>query len=149
MSDSSAARSRKQGRREPRNLFASLPFVLLSLALFWPMGHVGLALATAIAAWLNAAALFVLLRRRGFLALDGRFKGRLPRMLLASLAMGGLLWFAAEGLAGWFEADVLSGILALTILVGAGLGLYAVLALVFGAAQMGEVKALFARRRSS
>ena len=34
MSDSSAARSRKQGRREPRNLFASLPFVLLSLALF-------------------------------------------------------------------------------------------------------------------
>ena len=33
MSDGSAARSRKEGRRGPRNLFAGLPFVLLSLAL--------------------------------------------------------------------------------------------------------------------
>ncbi len=34
MSEGAAAGSRKQGRREPRNLFASLPFVLLTLALF-------------------------------------------------------------------------------------------------------------------
>ena len=33
MSGGSAARSREQGRHGPRNLFASLPFVLLSLAL--------------------------------------------------------------------------------------------------------------------
>ena len=123
--------------------------IALSLALFWPMGHVGLALATAIAAWLNAGLLFVLLRRRNFLALDRRFKSRLPRMLAASLAMGGLLWLAAEQLASWFEADVFTGILALSILVGAGLCLYGALALAFGAARMGEVKALFARRGSA
>ena len=34
MSDGGASRSHKQGRREPRNLFASLPFVLISLSLF-------------------------------------------------------------------------------------------------------------------
>ena len=42
----------------------------------------------AIAAWVNVALLALGLRRRGFLDLDARIRGRLPRMLLASLLLG-------------------------------------------------------------
>src|SRR3546814_6092017 len=58
--------------------------VALSLVLFWQLRHVGIALATALAAWLNAVLLALSLRRFGFCRLDERFRARLPRILLAS-----------------------------------------------------------------
>lgn len=57
----------------------------LSLALFGPLGHIGIALATSLAAWLNMALLATGLFSRGFLTLDARLKARLPRIVLASL----------------------------------------------------------------
>ena len=119
--------------------------VVLSLALFWPLGHVGLALATALAAWLNAGALAVLLRRRAFLSLDERLRGRLPRMLAASLAMGLLLWGLAQALAPWFGAAVPQGIAGLVLLVVLGLASYGALALAFGAITRAELRGLLKR----
>ncbi|WP_345769629.1 lipid II flippase MurJ, partial [Azospirillum brasilense] len=45
----------------------------LGVALMPVLGHVGIALATGLTAWLNLALLAHALRRRGFLQLDGRF----------------------------------------------------------------------------
>jgi putative peptidoglycan lipid II flippase len=58
-----------------------------NLLLVWPLGHVGIALGTAIAAWGNAAALALLLVRRGAFRLDAAARRRLPRLVLATLAM--------------------------------------------------------------
>jgi putative peptidoglycan lipid II flippase len=123
--------------------------VALSLALFWPLGHVGIALATALAAWLNTALLAVALRRRGFLTLDARLKGRLPRVALASLVMGLALWAAARWLGPWFEAALWWRIAGLAILVAGGLALYAGLAYGLHAVDRAELAALVKRRRKS
>lgn len=63
----------------------------LNLALMVPLRHVGPPLATSLAAWFNAGALTVMLRRRGFLATDAQLRRRVPRMVLAAAAMGGTL----------------------------------------------------------
>ncbi len=55
------------------------------------MPHVGLALATSIAGWVNAFLLWATLARTGEFAFDARLARNLPLILLASLAMGGAL----------------------------------------------------------
>jgi len=113
--------------------------------LFWPLGHVGIALATTLSAWLNAVLLARALFRRGFLSLDARLKARLPRIALASLIMGAALWALLRGLLPWFDAGQEWRVAGLAVLVGAGLGIYAVLALILGALRPADLKAL--RRR--
>ena len=121
--------------------------IALSLILFWPLGHVGIALATTLSAWLNTALLGGALLRRGFLSPDARLKARLPRIALASLIMGAGLWALAAWLLPWFDAGQGWRIAGLALLVGGGLGLYALLAVTFGALRLDEIKAL--RRRAA
>jgi putative peptidoglycan lipid II flippase len=116
--------------------------IALSLILFWPLGHVGIALATTLSAWLNAALLGGALLRRGFLRFDARLKARLPRVALASLIMGAGLWALSAWLLPWFDAGQGWRIAGLALLVGGGLGLYALLAVTFGALHLDEIKAL-------
>ncbi len=116
--------------------------IALSLILFWPLGHVGIALATTLSAWLNAALLGGALLRRGFLSPDARLKARLARIALASLIMGAGLWVLAAWLLPWFDADQGWRVAGLALLVGGGLGLYALLAVTFGALRPDEIKAL-------
>ena len=74
-----------------------------SLALIQFYGHVGIALASTLSAWLNAGMLFVILYRRGHIKPDVRLKKRIPRLMLAAAVMGGAVWAAlrfAEGLMG-------------------------------------------------
>ena len=70
--------------------------LVLVLILMWPLAHVGIALATALSAWLNAVLLAWLLRRDGLLQPDRRLKRRLPRIVGAALAMAAALWLAAR-----------------------------------------------------
>ncbi len=118
----------------------------LALLLFWRIGFVGLALATAIAAWLNAGLLGFLLHRKGFLEPDARLRARLPRILLASLLMGALLWAGQSGLEGWFDAGFWARVGGLALLVGGGLAAYSLLAPALGAIPPAELRALIARR---
>jgi putative peptidoglycan lipid II flippase len=72
--------------------------VALMLILIWPLAQVGIALATAVSAWLNASLLAILLRRQGLLRPDRRLKRRALRIGLATLVMmamliGGLVVF--------------------------------------------------------
>ncbi len=120
--------------------------VMLAVTLFFFIGYVGIALATAAAAWVNVGLLALWLRRAGFLRPDARFKRRAPRMAGAAVGM------AAALLAGqWALMDLLTGgqgekIAALLLLVGGGMALYGALALLLGAADLGELRALFRRR---
>ena len=120
--------------------------IALSLILFWPLGYVGIALATALAAWLNTALLAGALLRRGFLSLDARLTARLPRTALASLVMGIGLWALAAWLLPWFEAALWWRAAGLCLLVSGGLGLYALSALTVGALRLEELGVLRARR---
>jgi putative peptidoglycan lipid II flippase len=121
--------------------------IALSVALFFWIGFVGIALATAFAAWLNAGLLALWLRRRGFLALDARAKRRMPRIALASAVMGGALVGGQWLLLPAFALGPVQAIGALGALVLGGIAVYAAAAQGLGAADARELAQVFRRRQ--
>ena len=124
--------------------------IVLSLLFFWLLrahgfGHVGLAMATSLAAWLTVLLLGVSLRARGFLSFDVRLRGRLPRIALASLAMGGVLWGLQSQLGTWFDQAIPVRVAGLVLLIGAGIGVYAGLAFALGAVNRAELAKMLRR----
>ena len=120
--------------------------VVLNLLLMGPLAHVGIALATTLAGWLNVGLLAAGLARRGFLKPDGRLKRRLPRMIAAAAGMALLLWGIALGLETPLETAGLR-IASLAALVAAGLVGYGALAAAMGAISVSEMRALLSRRK--
>lgn len=94
---------------------------LLSLALMGPLGHVGLALATSLAAFANAALLLRGLLRDGTYRPTAGWGPLLARVLAAGSAMGLLLVLGAADLSTWatMGQGQRIGRLALWILAGA------------------------------
>lgn len=66
------------------------------------MPHVGIALATTLAGWINVVLLWTTLARRGHFEPDARLKRNGPLIVLASVVMGAVIWLAAIPLRGYF-----------------------------------------------
>ena len=102
--------------------------VVLSLALFYAfrragwMPHVGIAMATSIAGWLNALLLWSALVRAGDFDWDLRLLRNLPIVVVAAVAMGAALWYALPHLAPHlsYGAPLSGRISALAALVAGG-----------------------------
>lgn len=118
----------------------------VSLGLLSPLAHVGIALATSIAGWVNALSLIVVLHRRGHFTLDRRARRTLPRMLGAALGMGGLLWLIEAAIRPALAGGLGLRLTGLAVLVGGGLAGFALLALLLGVADWRELKRRLARR---
>jgi putative peptidoglycan lipid II flippase len=101
-------------------IWAMLANVALSLVLVWPLAHVGLALATAVASWINTLQLGVGLARRGHWRIDVRLRRRIWRIALATIAMGAGLWFALAPLSPWLHGAWPNRFGALLLLVAGG-----------------------------
>ncbi|MBI3515923.1 MAG: murein biosynthesis integral membrane protein MurJ [Proteobacteria bacterium] len=119
----------------------------LKLVLMGPLLQVGLALATSLSSWLNFVLLALALRRRGFLALDARFKRGLLPLAAATVGMAIALKLAQLGLAPWFEIPGLTGrVAALAALIAIGGAVFATLALLLGAVDRAELRRVLRRR---
>ena len=94
----------------------------LNLALIGPLAHVGLALATSLAACLNAALLLLGLRRDGVLRIVSPWAPFLARLTLACGLMAVVLWIVQPQ--GWFEMALAERVLWLSLLVLTGLAVY-------------------------
>ncbi len=70
----------------------------LKFALVGPLGHVGLAMATGVGAWINIGLLGWFAHRRGLMGLDERANRVLPRLALAFGALVVVLFAASYGL---------------------------------------------------
>jgi putative peptidoglycan lipid II flippase len=110
------------------------------LATIGTWGHVGIALATSTASWLNAGLLAFLLARRGAMEPSPRLRGRALRLAALNLALALLLLLAV----GKAPAIATASGLALTIAAAAALYLTAVH--FFRAADLGEIRAALVRR---
>jgi putative peptidoglycan lipid II flippase len=106
----------------------------LTLILMRFLSHVGIALATSCAGWLNALTLLALLMRRRHFALDRRARRNLPRIGAAALGMGVVLGLLRSALGPVLTASAPLRITALAGLCGAGLAAFTILALAFGVA---------------
>ena len=108
--------------------------LVLNLALMWWLKHVGLAIATALSAWLNCLLLGWTLSRRGDFVIDKRLRKRLPLTLLSTVIMAIGLGLLLTALESWLSDNLLYRVMAVVTLVTSGVGLYACAAYVTGAA---------------
>ena len=119
--------------------------IVLTVALFPVIGHIGIALATALSSTLQAGLLWLVLKRRGYLVADQRLSARLPRTLAAALIMAAVLWLLAESLAVPLAGALGPRIAALTALVAGGLVIFAAAAHLLGAARLSELRTTLGR----
>jgi putative peptidoglycan lipid II flippase len=123
--------------------------IVLSLILFVPLKHVGIALATSLAGWLNCVLLAWSLKGANFLVLDKRCRSRLPRILLAAVVMGLGLWWLDGMVSAWFDAGFLQRLAALALLVAIGLLVFVGATLALGGMSLQELRGLLSRSKKT
>jgi putative peptidoglycan lipid II flippase len=128
-------------------LVAMLVNLLLNLALIWPLAHVGLALSTAISAWVNAFLLYATLRRRDHFAIDARLKRTGIRLIAATVAMAAMLVFLNPWIDPWTGRSLIERSLALLALIVAGMTVYFALVFGLGAYSLATLKGQLRRKR--
>jgi putative peptidoglycan lipid II flippase len=121
--------------------------IVASFVLSHYFSHVGIAMATSLAAWTNAAQLYFRLHKLGHFSFDARSKNRLPLIIVSTVIMAAVLFGLTYVLRENFAENThfvhaLWGLLALVL---AGIGSYFVAAQVTGAFRVSELKAAFKR----
>ena len=116
--------------------------IICSLSLFWVIGHVGIAIATSLAGWVNAGLLTVTLKKRGHFEFDAQFRRRIVPVCLSCAVMGASLWSMTVWLSDWFApANGLAiQLAALAALVVGGISVYAGALHFTGALRLSELR---------
>jgi putative peptidoglycan lipid II flippase len=138
----------REDTRRPFNYAVSSMIVNAAIAIgLMPLiGFVAAALATSVSAWVMVGQLWLGSRTLGLAAqFDARFRTRAPRIVLASVGMGVLLWVLSHligpsfNIRGW-------QFLGLAALVTSGIASYGVLGMLCGAFRLSDFKALRRQR---
>lgn len=113
-------------------IIAMVANMVFNALLIFPLGYVGLALATAMSGILNAGLLAWGLSQRDIYHPSRQTLMFALKVALASMGMAVLLWWLSPPLAQWAEWDLLSSSLHLLSYIGAGALCYGALLLVSG-----------------
>ncbi len=116
--------------------------VALALWLFGSLGAPGIAIASAVAGWTNAAMLLGMLIRRGHWGSDAGLLRRTPRLAVASAVMAAAIWFAVDYLEPQLAsaAPIQTQAAALAAIVLGAMVLYFAAAFGLGGADMGMIR---------
>lgn len=123
--------------------------LVLNLSLIQVLAHVGMALATSIAGWVNALLMAYILYKRGIFVPDATLKRRLIRMGIATKIMALAVILINAVLAAFYLEGLATRTLTLTVVIGAGVIIYGVSAWSFNALDKEQIKKLFKPARSS
>ncbi|MBI2735990.1 MAG: murein biosynthesis integral membrane protein MurJ [Rhodospirillales bacterium] len=110
------------------------------------LAQVGIALATSLSGWLNAAMLAIVLHRRGHLIADRRLISRSWRMLAATVGMGVALWGALVVLDPVLAHANIKGVVALFGVCALGMVVYAALGALLGVVRLAELRFVMRRQ---
>jgi putative peptidoglycan lipid II flippase len=97
----------------------------LKLLLMGSLAQVGLALATAIGAWVNLLLVLGFAVRAGYLELSRSLGRSLLKFLVSGLVLAAALWLAARFAAAWFGGIAFHDEITLLLLIGVGAVVYA------------------------
>ena len=112
------------------------------------LAHVGIALASSLSGWLNAALLGGVLRLRRQWIGDQRLVSRALRMTAASVGMGAVLWLALRVLGSQLAHANLAGVIALLIACAVGATAYGVFGAALGVVRLSELRFMLRRPAS-
>lgn len=110
--------------------------------------HIGIALSTTVAGWVQAGLLYVTLQRRGYWDNDAVIQRRFPRIVIAALAMGAAVYGLNLLLTPWLDTSLSFAIkgTALIVLCGAGAAVFFGIAQVIGGIDLSQMKSQFRRK---
>jgi len=114
--------------------------VALNLAFMKPFGVIGIALASALSSWLNVVLLAKGLHGLGYFHPDRLLRRRVPRMLIACVAMALLLLAFTKVVAPWLEGGLGLKALALLGLVLLGVSSFAIMVTAIGGMRWRDLK---------
>lgn len=133
-------------------LMATLKGVAVAMVLALIFGRrfevAGIAVAVALGAWSNAVSLLRSIAVTFGFSIDAEARRRLPRIGLAALVMGGILWLAVRLL---YPISRMHGLLqaaTLVVLIAAGVAIYGLLLLTFRVVDRNDIQAALIRSRS-
>ncbi|MDP1541340.1 MAG: murein biosynthesis integral membrane protein MurJ [Moraxellaceae bacterium] len=87
-------------------IIAMVANMVLNLILVWPLQHVGLSLASTLAAFINAGLLYKGLHQNGIYRMQKPWLGLMLRFLIANSVMVALLLWITPSIDWWFDAAV-------------------------------------------
>lgn len=131
-------------------IYATISLVvnlILNLVLIQYFAHVGLAAATAIAAWLNVALLYWGLQKRGHFIIDRRTLVNSSKYTAASILMGLTLYWATGEWSFVFAEDGLIRVAGLTGFVLVGAAIYFTVVILLGGVKPRELLNAFNNQR--
>jgi putative peptidoglycan lipid II flippase len=114
----------------------------LSISLFPVIGFIAIPIATITASWVEISILSYRLHRRGILRPDQRLASRAPRIILAAMAMGYLVWTMQDHAPWLIEHIFLRQWIMLIAIAGLGAGVYFSLVLLLGGARLSDLKSV-------
>ena len=106
--------------------------IALNLILIKPLGYVGLALSTALAAYVNAFLLLWFLKKRDIYSISSRSLKFILKIALSGTLMAWCIRFLSPDNAEWFAMDTLTSIMYLAALITGGAAIYFIAGLIFG-----------------
>lgn len=125
--------ARKDTKTPVRCSLASIACnIILNLILIKPLGYVGLALSTALAAYVNAFLLLYFLNKRGIYSLCRKTLLFLLKVGAAGLIMAVTVRFISPELKEWFAMTTLASVIYLAVMILLGGVAYFLLCLIFG-----------------
>ena len=127
-------------------LVAMLVNLVGNLVLIWPLAHVGLALSTALSAWVNVLLLWWVLRRRGHFTIDARLRRTAAGLFRATVLMGLVLYQLNSLVDAHMGRGFVERAVVLGLLMAAAAAVYFGAALLFGAFRWSDLKAQLTRR---
>lgn len=122
--------------------------IVSAVALGWMIGVCGVAVAMALGAWSSAASLARGMAAGFGFSIDAEARRRLPRIALAALVMGGVLWLAVRLLAPMSGAHGLLQAATLVVLIAAGAAIYGLFLLTLRVIDRNDIQTALARSRS-
>ncbi len=122
--------------------------VSTALWLFPTMGAPGIATASAVAGWVNAALLFGVLIKRGHWGSDAGLNKRAPRLIIATAVMTGAIYAAVAYLAPQLASasPVYTQAVTLAVIVSGAMLLYFAAAFGLGGADIGMIRRSIRRK---
>ena len=113
-------------------VIAMVSNMLLNIVFAIPFGYVGLAIATALSATLNASLLWFGLYKGGIYQLQKQSVSVFIRIICSGLVMTTFLWFMTPALSVWTEMNLFYAVTYLTGLIAGGAFVYLLSNFVFG-----------------